>query len=256
MALYYASKSLVRLFSLALYQELRGSGVTVTCVAPGPVRTNFLGRADARRRHSFDTTQGRRGDGCRARVARFQVRPSSGCTRHYCQADRSRSVTRAVRSFLPLMDRLQRQTQMNTLDILPKCSAVGRDFSFNLHALGDGADELNANSDRPQDGAELGPEGSATSCQCHGGHQNACGNAPIGFFSTITGRSVQFDHTHVHAQPWVGINAEERLPIGPLEQDLVGPVQQRLTVPRVGFLLQLAIGWTGRRTKRRIFYHR
>ena len=53
MALYYASKSLVRLFSLALYQELRGSGVTVTCVAPGPVRTNFLERAGARRAPLF-----------------------------------------------------------------------------------------------------------------------------------------------------------------------------------------------------------
>ena len=53
MALYYASKSLVRLFSLALCQELRGSGVTVTCVAPGPVRTNFLGRAGARRAPLF-----------------------------------------------------------------------------------------------------------------------------------------------------------------------------------------------------------
>ncbi|MBS3649833.1 SDR family NAD(P)-dependent oxidoreductase [Pseudaminobacter sp. 19-2017] len=47
MALYYASKAFVRSFSLALHQELAPSGVTVTCVAPGPVRTRFLDRAGA-----------------------------------------------------------------------------------------------------------------------------------------------------------------------------------------------------------------
>ncbi|TCL75974.1 SDR family NAD(P)-dependent oxidoreductase [Rhizobium sp. BK251] len=42
MALYYASKGFVRSFSEALHQELRHTGVTVTCVAPGPVSTEFL----------------------------------------------------------------------------------------------------------------------------------------------------------------------------------------------------------------------
>jgi short-subunit dehydrogenase len=45
MAMYYASKSFVRSFSEALHQELRGAGVTVTCVAPGPVKTGFHERA-------------------------------------------------------------------------------------------------------------------------------------------------------------------------------------------------------------------
>jgi short-subunit dehydrogenase len=45
MAIYYASKSYVRSFSEALYTELRHTGVTVTCVAPGPVATEFLDRA-------------------------------------------------------------------------------------------------------------------------------------------------------------------------------------------------------------------
>ncbi|MGH6805287.1 MAG: SDR family NAD(P)-dependent oxidoreductase [Ensifer adhaerens] len=49
MALYYASKSFVRSFSEALHQELRGTGVTVTCVAPGPVSTEFLQRSGADR---------------------------------------------------------------------------------------------------------------------------------------------------------------------------------------------------------------
>jgi uncharacterized protein len=47
MALYFASKGFVRFFSEALHQELRRTGVTVTCVAPGPVSTEFLARSGA-----------------------------------------------------------------------------------------------------------------------------------------------------------------------------------------------------------------
>jgi len=45
MAVYYASKAFVLHFSEALAEELRGSGVTVTCLCPGPVKTNFQARA-------------------------------------------------------------------------------------------------------------------------------------------------------------------------------------------------------------------
>jgi len=48
MALYYASKAFVRSFSEALSEEVRGTGVTVTCVAPGPVATDFLRRSGAK----------------------------------------------------------------------------------------------------------------------------------------------------------------------------------------------------------------
>jgi short-subunit dehydrogenase len=45
MAAYYASKAYVRSFSEALWQEVKGNGVTVTCLAPGPVATPFLARS-------------------------------------------------------------------------------------------------------------------------------------------------------------------------------------------------------------------
>ena len=45
MAVYYASKAYVLSFTEALAEELRGTGVTVTCLCPGPVKTNFQKRA-------------------------------------------------------------------------------------------------------------------------------------------------------------------------------------------------------------------
>ncbi len=41
MAVYYASKAYVLHWSLALSNELRGTGVTVTCLCPGPTKTGF-----------------------------------------------------------------------------------------------------------------------------------------------------------------------------------------------------------------------
>jgi len=46
MACYYASKAYVLNFSIALNEELKGSGVTVTALAPGPVATGFQARAE------------------------------------------------------------------------------------------------------------------------------------------------------------------------------------------------------------------
>ena len=45
MGVYYASKSYVVSFSQALHNELRGSGVTVTALCPGPTATQFSARA-------------------------------------------------------------------------------------------------------------------------------------------------------------------------------------------------------------------
>jgi short-subunit dehydrogenase len=45
MAAYYASKAYVLSLSEALSEETRGTGVTVTCLCPGPTRTGFQSRA-------------------------------------------------------------------------------------------------------------------------------------------------------------------------------------------------------------------
>jgi short-subunit dehydrogenase len=45
MSVYYASKAYLLSFSEALAEELEGTGVTVTCLCPGPVKTNFQRRA-------------------------------------------------------------------------------------------------------------------------------------------------------------------------------------------------------------------
>jgi short-subunit dehydrogenase len=45
-AVYNATKAFVDSFSLALREELKGSGVTVTCLMPGPTDTEFFERAD------------------------------------------------------------------------------------------------------------------------------------------------------------------------------------------------------------------
>lgn len=45
LTLYAASKSFMLLFSRGLRQELKKSNVSVTCLCPGPVKTNFVDRA-------------------------------------------------------------------------------------------------------------------------------------------------------------------------------------------------------------------
>jgi short-subunit dehydrogenase len=70
MAVYYATKAFVLSFSEAIYEELRGTGVTVTCLCPGATETEFADRAGMRSSKLFQmrvmdarsvATQGYRG---------------------------------------------------------------------------------------------------------------------------------------------------------------------------------------------------
>ena len=54
MAAYYASKAFVRSLSVAVAREVRGTGVTVTCICPGSISTGFE-KAAAMQGHNFFT---------------------------------------------------------------------------------------------------------------------------------------------------------------------------------------------------------
>ena len=53
MAVYYATKAYVISFSEAIANELKGSGVTVTCLCPGPTETEFATRANMEKSRLF-----------------------------------------------------------------------------------------------------------------------------------------------------------------------------------------------------------
>lgn len=57
MAMYFASKAFVRSFSEAVAYELKGTGVTVTCVCPGPTSTGFAKAAHMSGRNFFTMTR-------------------------------------------------------------------------------------------------------------------------------------------------------------------------------------------------------
>jgi uncharacterized protein len=66
MSVYYATKHYVLTFSESLFEELRGSGVTVTALCPPPVSTSFSGSAGVNRSNFMATTKTQPAD-----VARF-----------------------------------------------------------------------------------------------------------------------------------------------------------------------------------------
>ncbi len=53
MAVYYATKAYVIMFSEAIANELKGSGVTVTCLCPGATATRFANRANMEQSRLF-----------------------------------------------------------------------------------------------------------------------------------------------------------------------------------------------------------
>lgn len=69
MAVYYATKAYVISFSEAIANELQGSGVTVTCLCPGPTETGFARRADMEKSRLFKVGKMQSGDVARAGYA-------------------------------------------------------------------------------------------------------------------------------------------------------------------------------------------
>ena len=53
MSVYYATKAYVIMFSEGIANELKGSGVTVTCLCPGPTATQFAERANMQKSRLF-----------------------------------------------------------------------------------------------------------------------------------------------------------------------------------------------------------
>ena len=98
MTVYYASKAFVRVFSDALYQELRHTGVTVTCVAPGWVRTPFRDKAGISSRPLFRFLPKLDPDDVAERAWRgFRSGRRSGRAGLFVQADGSRGCPLAGR---------------------------------------------------------------------------------------------------------------------------------------------------------------
>jgi short-subunit dehydrogenase len=58
MAVYYATKAYVGSLSEALANELAGSGVTVTCLCPGPTQSEFRAAAGMKEGKGFSVAQG------------------------------------------------------------------------------------------------------------------------------------------------------------------------------------------------------
>ena len=70
MAVYYATKAFVLNFSDALSTELKGTGVTVTALCPGPVNTGFANVAGFKNNIMFSG----KADGKAAKVCRYGVK--------------------------------------------------------------------------------------------------------------------------------------------------------------------------------------
>lgn len=57
MSVYYGTKAYVLSFSEGIREELRGTGVSVTVLAPPPLNTGFAKRAQVKNKHSFDNAK-------------------------------------------------------------------------------------------------------------------------------------------------------------------------------------------------------
>jgi uncharacterized protein len=96
MAVYYATKAYVLSFSLAVAEEVRGTGVTVTAVCPGVTETGFQERA---RMQESRLVAGRRMSGARE-VAEFGYREMMAGKPLAVEGTRNRLLAAGVR-FVP-----------------------------------------------------------------------------------------------------------------------------------------------------------
>lgn len=96
MAVYYATKAFVLSFSEALWDETRDTGVTVTCLCPGPTHTGFSARADVTNSRLFRSP----GVMSSQEVARAGFEAMMAGTRVVIPGTRNRLLARAV-SLLP-----------------------------------------------------------------------------------------------------------------------------------------------------------
>ena len=94
MSIYYATKAFVLSFSEAIAEELRDSGVTVTCLCPGPTDTEFAHVAGIRETRLF-TQMGVKGS---AAVAKFGYRAMMNGDRVAIPGVRNRMLVQVERA--------------------------------------------------------------------------------------------------------------------------------------------------------------
>jgi uncharacterized protein len=123
MAVYYASKAYVRSLSEALWEEARRAGVTVTCLAPGPVETPFLAKAGVRKSQLFRTMRHMDAETC-ARIGWAGYRAG----KRMVTPDLQSSITAVLAPLIPrrllliAMRRLQKARARGTEAASPKAS--------------------------------------------------------------------------------------------------------------------------------------
>lgn len=118
MAMYFATKAFVRSLSEAVAHELRGTGVTVTCVCPGPTTTGFAKAARMGGRNFFTMTKPATARQLAAFAYRRMMRGSTlayhgPLTKAGAFAERMlpRAETRAMAAFMNGGDPTQRTAQ-------------------------------------------------------------------------------------------------------------------------------------------------
>ena len=78
MAVYFATKAYVLSFTEALHEELKPHGVKVSCLCPGPTRTEFGAVAGFGGSGLFDRTRDGRSGGRARRTRRARPKPRGG----------------------------------------------------------------------------------------------------------------------------------------------------------------------------------